>query len=160
MTTAPPRTDLEPEHDPDEIVIKGPGWFTLGALGGFFLALAAAFLILMGRTGVPDYTTEFVSERREGVAAAAESVTLVGTEFTFDPVDSAIVAGGELTLHNQGTIEHNIEIEGVAGFVVLTQPNMEASAVVDVAEGTYTIFCSIPGHREAGMEGTLEVVEE
>lgn len=153
--------EADQDHDPDQLVIKGPGWFTFGVLGGFFVTLAAAFLILMGRTGVPDYTSEFVSERHEGGAgAAASSVTLIGREFSFDPMDAAIVAGGELTLDNQGSIEHNIEIEGVLGFLILTQPSLQASATVNAAEGTYTIFCSIPGHREAGMEGALEVVAE
>ena len=28
---------------------------------------------------------------------------------------------------------------------------------IDAPAGTYTFYCSIPGHREAGMEGTLVI---
>jgi uncharacterized cupredoxin-like copper-binding protein len=30
-------------------------------------------------------------------------------------------------------------------------------ALKDVKAGTYTFFCSVPGHEQAGMKGTLTV---
>ncbi len=159
MTTAPPRPDADTHPPEDEFRLGGFSWFTIGVLGGLMVTSALAFLMLMGRTGTPEYTVEMVRERAGAAGAAADSLTLIGTEFAYDPVDTAIIAGGELTLDNQGSIEHNVVLEGVANIEILAAPNAQASAVIEVAPGTYTIFCSIPGHRDAGMEGTLTVVE-
>lgn len=44
--------------------------------------------------------------------------------------------------------------------VVHAEADSTATGSFTVDEpGTYTIYCAIPGHREAGMEGTLEVVD-
>jgi plastocyanin len=88
------------------------------------------------------------------LAAAESELKFDTTELTSKP--------GKVTIdfNNPSTIPHNVEIEDESGKVLggtETIAGKEESASVDLAAGTYTFFCSIPGHREAGMEGTLVV---
>lgn len=68
---------------------------------------------------------------------------------------------GEVTIDfdNPSAIPHNVVIEEdgkeLAGFEPITEG--EKSETANLTAGTYTFFCSVPGHREAGMEGTLTV---
>jgi plastocyanin len=62
--------------------------------------------------------------------------------------------------NNPSTVPHNVEIESADGEVVAeTEVITEGSESVtaDLKPGTYTFFCEVAGHREAGMEGTLTV---
>jgi plastocyanin len=73
---------------------------------------------------------------------------------------TATAKAGEITLRmpNPSSIEHNIALEEPApaeGEVVGQGGTSEVT--VNLPSGTYTYFCSVPGHREAGMEGTLTV---
>ena len=61
---------------------------------------------------------------------------------------------------NQSSTPHNVYVEDADGNVVaetdtVTGDSAEASA--DLEAGTYTFYCDVDGHREAGMEGTLTV---
>ncbi|HET7416135.1 MAG TPA: plastocyanin/azurin family copper-binding protein [Solirubrobacterales bacterium] len=68
---------------------------------------------------------------------------------------------GKVTIDftNPSAIPHNVVIEGdgkeLAGFEPITEG--KESETADLKAGTYTFYCSVPGHREAGMEGTLTV---
>jgi plastocyanin len=88
------------------------------------------------------------------LAAAESELKFDTTELTSKP--------GKVTIdfNNPSTIPHNVEIEDESGKVLggtETIAGKEESATVELAAGTYTFFCSIPGHRQAGMEGTLVV---
>jgi plastocyanin len=65
----------------------------------------------------------------------------------------------EIDFDNPSPIGHDVKIEkdgeDLGGTEVITQS--EGSATVDLEPGDYVFFCSVPGHREAGMEGPLTV---
>jgi plastocyanin len=76
--------------------------------------------------------------------------------------DSASAKAGEVTVNftNTSPVPHDVRIESsggeeLGGTEVLSEGN--ESAEVDLKPGEYTYFCSVPGHRQAGMEGTLTV---
>lgn len=87
-------------------------------------------------------------------APAEFSVT--ATEFKFDPATLQVPAGGEvkITLVNGGTIEHDITVDAPA-FMVHVNPGETTTGTATFAAGTYDFYCSIPGHKEAGMVGTI-----
>jgi len=74
---------------------------------------------------------------------------------------SATAPPGELTIEseNDASIPHDISLEGNGvderGEVV--QDGGVSSISVDLEPGEYAFYCSVEGHREGGMEGTLTV---
>jgi plastocyanin len=62
-------------------------------------------------------------------------------------------------LTNKSPIEHDVAI--AQGSTVLGQTPVftggSKSVTVKLKPGTYKFFCTVPGHRQAGMEGTLTV---
>lgn len=67
-----------------------------------------------------------------------------------------VASGGTLAVSNDGTQVHNLTITGDGKTADLNGGDSE-DLKVDVDPGTYEVFCSIPGHKEAGMVGTLTV---
>lgn len=140
--------------------------FFIGGALGTALATVVGFMTLMsldenvGSASLPTTTTV----AREGISvtlleSAETTVVFVGTEFAYEPVSVAAEGDFELVFENAGRVIHNLEIEGVSGLVLEANPGNSASELIRLDPGTYTIFCSIPGHRAAGMEGTLDVRE-
>jgi plastocyanin len=64
-----------------------------------------------------------------------------------------------ITMANMSPVEHNVTI--AQGSTVLgATPTFQGgsrSLTLKLKPGTYTFYCSVPGHRQAGMEGTLTV---
>ncbi len=61
---------------------------------------------------------------------------------------------------NDSPIEHNLTIESSSGASVGATPTFQGGSktlTATLKPGTYKFFCSVPGHRQAGMEGTLTV---
>ena len=88
-------------------------------------------------------------------------VTLTTTEWAFGPETMTVKLGEPVTivLVNDGYIEHDVEVAAF-GLHLHAQPGavMKGSFVPDRV-GTFEFVCTIAGHKEAGMEGTLVVTE-
>lgn len=90
---------------------------------------------------------------------AGESTTLSvnAKEFSFDNTSLTANAGSvEIALKNTGVVEHDFSIEG-SDFIVHAKAGASATGRTSLTAGTYTYFCSVPGHRQQGMQGTLTV---
>jgi FtsP/CotA-like multicopper oxidase with cupredoxin domain len=94
-----------------------------------------------------------------GDAATVQTAIFELTEFAITGDETAAPGPIRFEVHNSGAVIHNLVLEGGP-----TTPDLSngESAVLDVGDleaGTYTLFCSISGHREAGMETTFTVQE-
>jgi plastocyanin len=92
-------------------------------------------------------------------AAAATSITIDLVDIAFEPKDITIPANTDvtITLNAQGVAGHDFTIDELGIHSSnLTQGQTE-TITINAAPGTYTFYCSVPGHKEAGMIGTLTV---
>ena len=74
----------------------------------------------------------------------------------------ATAKAGKVTINfnNPQPLTHDVDIEDASGKEVAETEliaEAEDSTTANLKAGTYTFFCSVPGHREGGMEGTLTV---
>jgi uncharacterized cupredoxin-like copper-binding protein len=81
------------------------------------------------------------------------------SEFAFAPPFIIVNKAGTYTisLRNDGTVPHNFTIKGV-GKTPDVEPGETVTTELTVKKGNYEYFCSIAGHAEQGMDGTLNVL--
>jgi outer membrane protein assembly factor BamB len=73
---------------------------------------------------------------------------------------TAVAGNDTVSFTNNSPLEHDVVIESSSKKVVGQTPIFDKGTKtfkVTLTPGTYTYFCSVPGHREAGMQGTLTV---
>jgi uncharacterized cupredoxin-like copper-binding protein len=97
-----------------------------------------------------------------GSGQPAGSTKVVEMDFQFQP-KTLSVSAGKVTfwLVNNGPSAHDMVIADPSGKTVfrstLVQPNNTEAFDATLTAGSYVFYCDVPGHRAAGMEGTLTV---
>jgi len=111
-----------------------------------------------GQMGEHRMHGDWESRGSAAIPGAAE-VTVVASEFRFEPSTITIPAGEavNITLVNEGALPHDLTIPALGVRVVAGPGGQETVGLARPPGGTYEILCSLPGHAEAGMIGTLEV---
>jgi uncharacterized cupredoxin-like copper-binding protein/mono/diheme cytochrome c family protein len=95
-----------------------------------------------------------------GDSATSDQFTVVSHDIFFEPTEIEIPANQDvkILLPNEGASLHNFAIDEL-GISVDIAPGETAEATINAAPGTYEFYCNVPGHKEAGMVGTLVVRE-
>lgn len=114
------------------------------------LVIAIAAMVIAACGGGDDAPT---------TAPASGSVNVEAGDLYFEPTSLTAAAGDvQVTVENTGAVEHDFVIEEIGDVeVVYADPGATVTGTVNLEAGTYTFYCSVPGHRAAGMEGTLTV---
>ena len=83
------------------------------------------------------------------------------SEFSYDTATSEVEAGKpfSIQIHNEGNLEHDITFVGLESeFGLHVLPGEDNIGTFSIDEpGEYLYYCTVLGHREAGMTGTLIV---
>jgi plastocyanin len=148
------------------------GAITVMAISLLLAASAIGTAIGTGETEKPEAKAETPKHKASAPAAAAPSTSGAAAQaplqLAADPTGQlrydkkALKAkAGRVTIDftNPSTVGHDVTIAKGAtklgGTKVITKS--KATATVDLKPGSYTFYCSVPGHRQAGMQGTLTV---
>lgn len=88
----------------------------------------------------------------------AREVEVTATSFAFDPDEITVAAGEDITIVlTADDILHDFTLEDAEGHVAADAGETASGGLRIDEPGTYTFYCSVEGHREAGMEGTIVV---
>jgi nitrite reductase (NO-forming) len=127
-------------------------WLTPVTAGLAVMALTIALVAVL-ISGTKDPASS------EGSSPGAEtSFDIELTEFAITPATVTAAPGQPLTFHvtNKGTMPHDFSVNGTEGTTLL-DPGASATLEVKALDATTQAWCTVSGHKEAGMVMTIDV---
>lgn len=90
-------------------------------------------------------------------AAGANQFTVNAIDINFDPKELTIPANTDVkvTVTNKGVLQHDFTIDELKVATKLLNGGQSETVTINAKAGTYQYYCSVPGHKEAGMVGKL-----
>ena len=122
--------------------------------------LAAAFLAAGCGGDDNGSTTATEDTTATGEATTLQLAADPSGALAFDKTSLEAPAGTvTVGLTNDSSVPHNVEVEGngVEEKSDTITGSTTSVTLDDLEPGTYEFYCAVPGHKEAGMEGTLTV---
>lgn len=126
------------------------------------LALATSVLLagtLLASCGDDDSTmADDMPGESTPVADTARRIEVVAEDFTFEPDEITAEVGEDLAVvFASEDLRHDFTIDELDVHVVADRGETAEGGLRADEAGEFTFYCSVPGHRSAGMEGTLVV---
>jgi len=160
---------------PTVVALLGAGLAIVGGIGAFLdVRRGSPTWMRGGRAGlvvtvvvalaVGALTTSFIAGNASSAGGGVtEAPTVTGTETAqdvkFTVTTMSMKNGGVLGLFviNKDDFGHTFDIEALNIHVALPAHSTTAVAIKPMAAGSLQFYCAIPGHKDAGMVGTIEV---
>lgn len=77
--------------------------------------------------------------------------------FNWSQTEITVKPGDTIQVVNAGAMEHDFVVDELGISEVLTGDPVTITIPEDAEPGEYEFYCSVPGHRESGMVGTLTI---
>jgi plastocyanin len=143
-----------------------PGAQTV-AVGTISVLLAAAAIgsgiVTSALEEEDEHAEEGDAAERQGAGDGGRTLTLSadpGGDLSFD-TETLEAPAGQLTIEmeNPSSVPHNVSVEGrgVDEEGKTVGQGGTSTVTAELQPGEYDFYCSVAGHRQGGMEGTLTV---
>ena len=94
------------------------------------------------------------------VAPGARRIEVGATSFEFDPDEITVTSGEDVaSVLSADDLLHDFTVDDIDVHVAAERGETAEGGLRADEPGRYTYYCTVAGHREAGMEGTLVVTE-
>ncbi len=158
--------------------IRNEHFITAGTQGRAVMGITALLVVVTAAMGIvtaktpPSAGAYLTGPAPNGVAPAFTPVNAAPSNslaLSADPQGSLafsaktlVAASSHVTIAftNKAPVSHNVTITNAAGKILGNTPTFTGGTKtlsLNLPPGTYTFFCSVPGHEAAGMKGTLTV---
>jgi uncharacterized cupredoxin-like copper-binding protein len=124
---------------------------------GMALLLAVAYVVAVwAMTGKPTGASAAPALGPGASSSTTTAVDVSATEFRFTLSRQSVPPGKVVfTVSNRGKISHDFSIAGMTSAIV--SPGKTTTLTVRLGSGSFLYLCTLPGHAQAGMKGTLVV---
>lgn len=143
---------------------KRPDYPGKNGMSVFVIACLVLFAGMLTAVSVFDVEAEAKGGEKAGAPAGpAKTIAVTESEFKIAlPAESGLKAGNyTFAVKNAGKIGHDLAIAGAGVSGTPKTPLIDAGGTskltVDLKAGTYTLYCTVPGHKAAGMVAKLTI---
>jgi nitrite reductase (NO-forming) len=134
---------------------SGDGWWVIT----FVIGILA---LVMGVVGIAIASGKSNVSSAAGTASSAGGVTEVDVtlaDISISPNMITVPAGKPITVHvtNTGALSHDFKVEGATGTALL-KAGEKADIVIGPFTSDATAWCTVAGHKDAGMKMAIHVL--
>jgi len=130
------------------------GWWVIT----FLIGMVALIVSIVAISGVLDDSSDAAGNGSGAAGGETEFDVVLGDLFV-EPASIDVPAGQAITLTvtNEGAMAHDLKVLGESGTEMLA-PGESATVVVGPFDATTQAWCTVPGHKEAGMLMNINVL--